>query len=295
MTIGRIAPARRPALSKAQRMHADDTLTHARPLRRLLIWFAALTLLLGGCGTDDQRDPTLGWSAEKLYAEAQDEMRSGRYGAAIKMLERLEARYPFGRWAQQAQIDIAYAQFKDNERALALASTDRFLKQFPAHPALDYVYYLRGLINFNEQQGWLASLGGQDLSERDLRAARDSFDAFREVITRFPDSKYAADAEARMKYLVNAMASGEVHIARYYFTRGAWVAAINRAQGAIAQYPQAPAIEEALYIAMQAYERLGLEDMRKDTERVMRANFPRSAFLSGGLREVERRWWQVWR
>jgi len=276
-------------------MHADDTLTHARPLRRLLVWMAALALMLGGCGTDDQRDPTLGWSAEKLYAEAQDEMRSGRYGAAIKMLERLEARYPFGRWAQQAQIDIAYAQFKDNERALALASTDRFLKQFPAHPALDYVYYLRGLINFNEQQGWLASLGGQDLSERDLRAARDSFDAFREVVTRFPDSRYAADAEARMKYLVNAMASGEVHIARYYFTRGAWVAAINRAQGAIAQYPQAPAIEEALYITMQAYERLGLEDMRKDTERVMRANFPRSALLSGGLREVERRWWQVWK
>jgi outer membrane protein assembly factor BamD len=276
-------------------MQADDTLPHARPLRRLLVWLAALTLMLGGCGTDDQRDPTLGWSAEKLYAEAQDEMRSGRYGAAIKMLERLEARYPFGRWAQQAQIDIAYAQFKDNERALALASTDRFLKQFPAHPALDYVYYLRGLINFNEQQGWLASLGGQDLSERDLRAARDSFDAFREVVTRFPDSRYAADAEARMKYLVNAMASGEVHIARYYFTRGAWVAAINRAQGAIAQYPQAPAIEEALYITMQAYERLGLEDMRKDTERVMRANFPRSALLSGGLREVERRWWQVWK
>jgi len=270
-------------------------LPQVRPLRRLLVWLAALALMLGGCGTDDQRDPTLGWSAEKLYAEAQDEMRSGRYGAAIKMLERLEARYPFGRWAQQAQIDIAYAQFKDNERALALASTDRFLKQFPAHPALDYVYYLRGLINFNEQQGWLASLGGQDLSERDLRAARDSFDAFREVVTRFPESKYAADAEARMKYLVNAMASGEVHIARYYFTRGAWVAAINRAQGAIAQYPQAPAIEEALYITMQAYERLGLEDMRKDTERVMRANFPRSALLSGGLREVERRWWQVWK
>jgi outer membrane protein assembly factor BamD len=276
-------------------MQADDSFFHARLLRPLRVLLSALALMLAGCGTDDQRDPTLGWSAEKLYAEAQDEMRSGRYAAAIKMLERLEARYPFGRWAQQAQIDIAYAQFKDNERALALASTDRFLKQFPAHPALDYVYYLRGLINFNEQQGWLASLGGQDLSERDLRAARDSFDAFREVVTRFPESRYAADAEARMKYLVNAMASGEVHIARYYFSRGAWVAAINRAQGAIAQYPQAPAIEEALYIAMQAYERLGLEDMRKDTERVMKANFPRSQLLARGFRQEDRRWWQVWR
>lgn len=263
-----------------------------------LIWLAcvgAILLALGACGTDDQRDPTIGWSAEKLYAEARDEMRSGRYAAAIKMLERLEARYPFGRWAQQAQIDIAYAHFKDNERALAMAATDRFLKQFPSHESLDYIYYLRGLINFNEQQGWLATLGRQDLSERDLRAARDSFDAFREVITRFPGSKYAADAESRMKYLVNAMASGEVHIARYYYTRGAYVAAINRAQGAIAEYPRAPAIEEALYIAMQAYERLGMQDHRADTERVLKANFPRSEFLARGFKTDDRRWWQVWR
>lgn len=263
-----------------------------------MVWLAcvgAICLALGACGTDEQRDPTLGWSAEKLYAEARDEMRSGRYGAAIKMLERLEARYPFGRWAQQAQIDIAYSHFKDNDRALALAATDRFLKQFPAHESLDYIYYLRGLINFNEQQGWLATLGRQDLSERDLRAARDSFDAFREVVTRFPDSKYAGDAEARMKYLVNAMASGEVHIARYYFTRGAYVAAINRAQAAVAEYPRAPAIEEALYIAMQAYDRLGMQDHRNDTERVLKANFPRSEFLARGFKADDRRWWQVWR
>ena len=261
----------------------------------LLAWLGALCLALSACGTDDQRDPTLGWSAEKLYAEARDEMRSGRYAAAIKMLERLEARYPFGRWAQQARIDIAYAHFKDNDRALALSATDRFLKQFPSHDALDYVYYLRGLINFNEQQGWLATLGRQDLSERDLRAARDSFDAFREVVTRFPESKYAADAEARMKYLVNAMASGEVHIARYYYTRGAYVAAINRAQAAIAEYPRAPAIEEALFIAMQSYEQLGMQDHRNDTEKVLKANFPRSEFLARGFKTVDRRWWQVWR
>ncbi len=254
-----------------------------------------LSLLLAACATPEQRDPTLGWTPEKLYAEAQDEIRSGRYGAAIKMLEKLEARYPFGRWAQQAQLDIAYAQFKDNDRALALASTDRFIKQFPAHPSLDYVHYLRGLINFNEQQGWLASLGGQDLSERDLRAAREAFDSFREVVTRFPDSRYAADAEARMKYLVNSMAAGEVHIARYYYKRGAYVAAVNRAQIAIRQYPNTPAIEEALFIVMKSYEQLGLDDLRADAERVLKANFPRSSLLSQGVSQADRRWWQVWR
>jgi outer membrane protein assembly factor BamD len=265
------------------------------PARRLLALLAGLTILLSACSTTDQRDPTLGWNAEKLYAEAQEEMRSGRYAAAVKMLEKLEARYPFGRWAQQAQLSIAYAQYKENDRAMALASTDRFLKQFPTHPALDYIYYLRGLINFNEQQGWLASLGGQDLSERDLQAAREAFDAFREVVTRFPDSKYAADSEARMKYLVNSMAAGEVHIARYYYKRGAYVAAINRAQLAVRQYQQAPAIEEALYIMLMSYERLGLDELRSDTERVMKTNFPRSELLSKGYQSDDRRWWQVWK
>ncbi len=255
----------------------------------------ALTLLLGACSTTDQRDPTLGWTPEKLYAEAKDEMKSGRWVAAIKLLEKLEARYPFGRWAQQAQLDIAYSQYKENDRAVALASTDRFLRQFPTHPSLDYVYFLRGLINFNEQQGWLASLGGQDLSERDLRAAREAFDAFREVVTRFPDSKYANDAEARMKYLVNSMAAGEVHIARYYFRNGAYIAAINRAQRTVRQYQQAPAIEEALYIMMASYDRLGLDELRADTERVMKSNFPRSELLSKGYLATERSWWQVWK
>jgi len=115
------------------------------------------------------------------------------------------------------------------------------------------------------------------------------------VVTRFPDSRYAADAEARMKYLVNSMAAGEVHIARYYFRRGAYVAAVNRAQIAIRQYPNAPAIEEALYIVMKSYEQLGLDDLRADAERVMKANFPRSSLLSQGVSQADRRWWQVWR
>lgn len=262
-----------------------------------LRWLAAVLLAasLAACGTTDPADPTVGWTPERLYADARDEMNSGNWTQAIKQLERLEARYPFGRWAQQAQLDIAYSQYKDNERALALATVDRFMKLHPNHPAMDYAYYLKGLINFNEQQGFLASLGGQDLSERDLRAAREAFDAFKEVLTRWPEGKYAADSEARMRYLVNSMAAGEAHIARYYYSRGAYVAAVNRAQSVVRQYPQAPAVEEALYIMMQSYDRLGLPELKSDAERIMKMNFPKSDFLARGMPEIDRSWWQVWR
>jgi len=261
--------------------------------RRLAV--TLLALLAVACGSSNNPDATLGWSPEKLYADAKDDMSSGRYDTAIKTLETLESRYPFGRWAQQAQIEVAYAHYKNGERVLALAALERFLKLYPNHPALDYVYYLKGLVNFNEQQGWLASFGGQDLAERDMEAARESFDAFKQVVTRFPDSRYAEDSEARMKFLVNAMAAGEVHVARYYYRRGAFVAAANRSQTAIRKYPQAPAIEEALYILMQSYARLGLEEHRSDTERVLKRNFPQSEFFARGIPQDDRRWWQVWR
>ncbi len=260
-----------------------------------MIAAAIAALVVAGCSTAEPPDPTLGWTPERLYEDARDDMEGGRWDAAIKTLEKVEARYPFGRWAQQAQIDTAYSHYRQGDRALALAATDRFLKLHPDHASLDYVYYLRGLINFNEQEGWIARLGGQDLSERDLKAARDAFDAFKEVVTRFPTSRYAADSEARMKYLVNAMASGEVHVARYYFERGAYVAAANRAQAAVRSYPQAPAIEEALYILMTSQDKLGLADLRDDTRRIMQRNFPNSAWLTGKGPGSDKRWWQIWR
>lgn len=250
---------------------------------------------LAACSTADPPDPTIGWTPERLYAEARDELASGNRQAAIKLLEKLESRYPFGHWAEQAQLDIAWAQFKDNERALSLAAIDRFMKLHPNHPALDYALYLKGLVNFNEQEGLLARFGNQDLSERDQAALRESFDAFKELVTRFPDSKYAPDAEARMRYLVNSMARGKVHIARYYYSRGAYVAAANRAQEVIRDYQEAPALEEALYLLVRSYEKLGLDDMRADAERVLRRSFPNSELLTKGFPEDDRRWWQVWR
>ncbi|KAA0212722.1 MAG: outer membrane protein assembly factor BamD [Lautropia sp.] len=268
-------------------------------MRRLVPWLRALAALalvsLAGCSSTEPPDATLGWTPERLYAEARDELASGNREAAIKLLEKLEARYPFGHWAEQAQLDIAWAHFKDNERALSLAAIDRFMKLHPNHAALDYALYLKGLVNFNEQQGLMARFGGQDLSERDQAALRESFDAFKELVKRFPDSRYAPDAEARMRYLVNSMARGKVHIARYYYSRGAYVAAANRAQEVIRDYQEAPALEEALYLLIRSYEKLGLDDLRADAERVMRRSFPDSQLLRSGLPQDDRRWWQLWR
>ena len=255
----------------------------------------AAALALSACSAGKEPDKTINWTPEQLYADARDELRSGNYAAAIKQLERLESRYPFGRWAQQAQIDIAYAHYKDGERALSLAAIDRFQRLHPNHPALDYVIYLKGIVNFSDQQGLLAGLGGQDLSERDLKASRDAFDAFREVVQRFPESRYAEDAQARLVYLLNAMAAGEVHIARYYYQRGAYVAAANRAQGVVKQYPRAPAVEEALYIMARSYEYLGLDELSAGAQKVLDRNYPESVFMARGISGDDRRWWQVWR
>src|SRR6185369_2527857 len=166
------------------------------------------------------------------YSEAKSNLNEGNYEKAIKLYEKLEARYPYGRYAQQAQLEIAYAYYKDKDVASALAAADRFIKLHPGHPNVDYAYYLKGLANFNDDLGVLGNMAekftGQDMTERDPKAARESFDAFRDLVTRFPESKYRADSMERMNYLVNSLASHEVHVARYYMKRGAYVAAANR-------------------------------------------------------------------
>lgn len=241
----------------------------------------------------DQIDETAGWSAQRIYSEARDSMSEGGYERAIEMFERLEARYPYGRFAQQAQLEVAYAHHKTNEPALAIAAADRFIRLHPSHPHVDYAYYLKGLVTFNEDLGLLGGLSNQDLSERDPKGARESFDTFRELVTRFPDSRYAADAEQRMQYLVNSLAGHEVHVARYYFRRGAYVAAINRAKATLSNYPGTPATEEALFLLMRSYDELGMTDLRDDADRVLRLNFPDSVYFAGGPSD-DKPWWQLW-
>ena len=241
---------------------------------------------MAACSFIDKHDPTAGYSAEKLYREAKEALDSGQYDLAIKRYETLEARFPYGRYSQQGQLEIAYAYYKQNEQASAVAATERFVKLHPNHPNVDYAYYLKGLVYFNEDLGLLGKISRQDRTERDPKAARESFDAFKELVQRFPESKYTPDALARMKYLVNALASHEVHVARYYMKRGAYIAASNRAQYALKNYPQAPAQEEALLIMIQAYDVLGMSELRNDAERVLRKNFPDSAQLKSVLSQL---------
>jgi outer membrane protein assembly factor BamD len=253
-----------------------------------------LAIVLSGCGLfPEVKDETSGWSANKLYTEAKEALNEASYDKSIKYFEKLESRYPYGRFAQQAQIEIAYAYWKSGEPASAVAACERFIKLHPNHPNVDYVYYLRGLINFNEDLGILGSVSNQDMTERDPKGARESFDAFKELVTRYPESKYAADSIARMKYLVNALASHEVHVARYYMKRTAYLASINRAQFALKNYPDAPATEEALFIMVKAYDLLGMNDLRDDVERVMRKNYPKSEYYTRGLDRKEP-WWKLW-
>lgn len=252
-------------------------------------------IVASGCGLmPSEKDETSSWSAQKLYGEAKDEMASRNWEKAIKYLEKLEARYPYGRYAQQAQLDVAYAYWKSGERASSIAAADRFIKLYPNHPNVDYAYYLKGLVNFNENQGLFAALDNPDMTERDPKGSRDAFDSFRELVTRFPDSKYAEDSAARMRFLVNSLAQNEVHVARYYMRRGAYVAAANRAQYAVQNYPRAPAIEEAVFIMVKAYDALGMDDLRDAADRVMRKNFPESRYFKpkGYQRDVP--WWKLW-
>jgi outer membrane protein assembly factor BamD len=261
-----------------------------------LLGISAITLAaLTGCASSDKYDETRGWSAEKLYAEAKESLDAGDYAKAVKTLETLEVRYPFGVLAQQAQLSSAYAQYKENETASALASIDRFIQLHPSHEAVDYAYYLKGLINFNDNLGFLGRFSGQDMSERDPKAARAAYESYKTLITRFPNSRYAEDARLRMQFIINTMAQSEVNAARFYLKRGAFLAAVNRAQQAVKEYDRAPATEEALAIMIKAYAALGLNELKQDSERVLRSNFPQSHFLSenahlGG----KSNWWKFW-
>ena len=251
-------------------------------------------LLLSACGTDP-KDEFSGRSAEKLYAEAKADAESGSYERAIKALERVEGLGAGTLLAQQAQLDLAYLYWKSNDKTQSLATIDRFLKYHPSSPALDYALYLRGVVNFNDNLGLLGNLAGQDLAERDQRASRDAWQSFKQLVEQYPQSRYAADARLRMDYIVNALASYEVHVARYYFNRGAFLAAANRAQQAVTEFQQTPAVEEALAIMVRSYDKLQLPTLRDAAERVLRTNYPDSRFLTGATAKAgDRPWWRFW-
>ena len=269
-------------------------------MRHSLALFLLLTLT--ACNLfaplPDGSAPTVSLPVEQMYENAMDEMNDGNYEKAVKAFESLQSHYPYGRYAQQAQLEIAYSYFKQKEPDAALSAVDRFIKQYPNNPHVDYAYYLKGLINFNEDLGLFGSIIQPDLSDRDPQAARDAFDAFKELVTRFPESKYADDSRLRMQYLINTLARHEIHVADYYWHRGAYVAAVNRAKEVLANYPQTPATRDALGIMVKSYDAMGMSKLRDDTQRVLDMNSAKGGTSAAGMTsspQERKSWWQFWK
>lgn len=284
---------RHAASAPASGQHPVSSRSRGPALRAALALSAVLlgSALVAGCGGNDTKyDPTAGWSAEQLYASAKEEIQAGGWNDARERLTAIESRYPFGVYAQQALIDLAYVNWKDEENEQALATIDRFQQLYPNHPGTDYMLYLKGLINFTPASAFMTRISGQDPAERDPKGLRASFEAFSELVKRFPNSRYAPDAMQRMTWLVNAIAMNEVYVARYYYERGAYVAAANRAQTVITDFEGVPAAEEALYILKESYARLGMKDLESDAQRVFEKNYPQSKLPETGLTK-QKEWW----
>lgn len=253
---------------------------------------ALLTLaLITGCGTfKNEQDITAGWSAERLYQDAREEISAGNWKEARVRLEAVEARYPFGNYAQQSLIDQAYVNWKDEEPEQALAAIDRFQQQYPNHPGSDYMLYLKGLITFTPPSASFTKFTRQDPSERDPKGLRESYESFTQLINLYPDSRYTADAKKRVVWLVSTIAQNEVHVAQYYYERGAYVAAANRAQTVITDFKGVQPAEKALYIMYLSYDKLNLDDLRDDAKRVLDENYPNSRYYQQGLKEPVNLW-----
>ena len=255
-----------------------------------------LALTLAGCGLlADKEKERKDWTAADYYQAAKIEFDNHNWESAIKLYEALEAKFPFGRFAQQAQIEVGYAYYKQGETAQAIAALEKFVKLHPNHQNVDYALYLKALANFKEDLGPLSRLVSQDLADRDPKAARESFEGFKELVTRFPESRYADDARERMAYLVEALARHELHVARYYLARGAYLAAANRAQDAIVRFPNSPAHREALDVMIEAYDRMGMAELRDDAKKVLAKNFPSDPTAHrASARTPSGSWWKFW-
>lgn len=230
-------------------------------------------LLVSGCSSwFSDKDETIGWSAQKLYTEATDSLQNGNYKRAVDLYQKLESRYPFGRYAMQAQLNTAYAHYRSDEPESALAAIDRFEKLHPDHPALAYALYLKGVVKFTQNMGFFSRFFPTDSSQRDPGSTYEAYNDFADLIQRFPDTEYAQDAKLRMLYLRNNLARHEIHVARYYMDRGAYLAAANRAQHVIENYQYTPAVEDALALLIIAYDKLGMPELYRDAVRVLALN-----------------------
>jgi outer membrane protein assembly factor BamD len=255
----------------------------------IIISVALLSLGLSGCSsTADNRDETSKWSAEKLHQEGKDALKAGDYETAIEMFETLEAKYPFGQLAEQAQLDTAYAYYKFEEPDSAISAADRFIKLHPRHTHVDYAYYLRGLASVSKKDNVLDGVLPQDSSQRDPASTQKAYDYFAELVKKFPNSIYTPDAAIRMGHLRNTVAAHEIHVANYYVDRDACVAAVNRAKHVVENFPQTPASRQAVKILVNCYTKMGMTSLAKDALRIQQLNpTPDSSSTSSTSTEKE--------
>lgn len=244
-----------------------------RPFLSGIAYFFALLLAWGCSTTPESQDEYHDWTDERFYQEAKEALTEESYQRAIKLYENLETRFPFGRYAAQAQLDVAFAYYKNNEPDAALAATDRFIKLHPRNRHVDYAYYLKGLINYNRSIGFLERFIPTDSAQRDPGAAREAFKDFLLLIDKFPKSRYNNDARQRMIALRNNLAMSEIHIARYYMKRHAYVAAADRGVYVIEKFQQTQAVPLALKIMEATYKKMAMDDLAADTARVFELNY----------------------
>ncbi len=241
-------------------------------LRLNLLTYMAAALLLAGCASEAAKDQIL--SAPALYKSIQANLTAGNYKTALTRLQTLEARFPFDVYGTQAQLDLIYANYMNGDDDTAVDSADRFIREHPRHPDVDYAYYMKGVANFDSDPGPLLSIFNHDNYQRNPDKAQKSFQAFQLLLQKFPDTKYAADARQRMIYLRNRLADYEWVVADYYMRRGAWISAIQRADNIIYNYQEAPRTKDALQILTTAYNKLGLIELADSAQKVLELNYP---------------------
>ncbi|MFV1992514.1 MAG: outer membrane protein assembly factor BamD [Acidiferrobacterales bacterium] len=246
----------------------------------LLFTIVASFLIMSGCASLDE-DETKDWTPQRFYVEAKEAMEAGQYDSAIKNYETLEARFPYGRYAEQAQLEVGYAYFKNEEPELAIAAAERFIRLHPTHPHVAYAYYFKGIIYFNEKKSFLSTMfdASTDATHRNPKAIRSAFNSFRELVERFPDSRYTADASRRLAYLFDAQARYEINVAKFYFKKEAYIATVNRTKTVLKKYQRSPVIEDALWLQLMSYQKMGLNTLKNDTLRILQVNFPKSKYL----------------
>lgn len=258
----------------------------SRSMRLVALALAGLVLVTTGCRKDREFEQER--TAQELYDDAKKYLDNQSWDRAILTYKTLQTRYPFGRYTEQSMLDLSYAYFKAREPENALSTLNRFIRTYPTHPNVDYAYYLKGLVNFEENMGFLERLMPNRVHDRDQSAARDAFNDFNELIRRYPDSRYVADARQRMVFLRNNLAAYEVEVANYYMRRKAYVAAANRARFALENYPGTPQNADALIVMYKAYTELSLPDLADSAMQVLELNYPDNYYVQG--RKKKRSW-----